>query len=711
MPIMTRMRDSMPAIIIGLILVFVIAIIFEWGMDYLGTSGGGSPDVVGEVNGRKISYKEFSDVLKNYTDNQKAQTGVEPDENAMRQAREQVWQSLVTQQVIEDEMKRMGLSVTDQEIIDWVRGDTPPEDLRRNFIDSLGQFRKDMYDQFLANPNQFIQDPDGADPAYGTKWLANYEKGLRQRRMQEKLQSVVLSSVRVTEGELYSRFTDQNQRYEALYTLLDANTIKDDEVQVADADLRSYYDENLEQYKVLASRTLKYVQFIEAPSASDSAARKNEIDDVASKARSGMEFFELVSTYSTKPDSGVFFKHGELGPDVERMIFSAKVGDIVGPVLDTKGYQVMKVLEERKAATEYVHASHILFSLDGTADTNETKATAQRIAREAKGGSDFAALARTYSKDPGSGQRGGDLGWFSKGRMVKPFEDATFAAKPGQIVGPIRTPFGLHIIKVHAKDARELKVASVVIPIEPSSQTKNDIFERSKDFSFNAKESEFVKEAEATGLQVKEAEVQEEGGMIPGLGVYANITRWAFDSKVGEVSEPYSLTNGYAVFSVAQVKDAGVRPFDELKETLKPLVLRKKKSEKAASLLSEVRSKLAQGDSLTKITAFRSDLRVQNTGSFLLNGSIPGVGRDAAFLGAVSALESGQISNAVQSTRGAFLIQLLSKAPVDTTVFSAQKDGLRTQLLQEKRNKFLSEWLDKLKAEADIEDNRDLFFR
>ncbi|MFN0156591.1 MAG: peptidylprolyl isomerase [Bacteroidota bacterium] len=710
MPIMTRMRDSMPIILFGLLIAFIITIIFEWGMDYLGTRGAGS-DVVGEVSGRKISYQEFSEMLKNYADNQKAQTGVELDENAMRQAREQVWQSIVTQQVIEDEMKRMGITVTDQEILDWVRGENPPDDLRRNFIDSLGQFRKEMYDQFLANPNQFIQDPEGADPAYGTKWLANYEKSLRQRRMQEKLQSLVLSSVRVTPGELFARFSDQTQRYEATYTLLDANTIKDDEVQVSDAGLRSYYDENLELYKVPESRTLRFVQFTETSSASDSLAVKSEIEDVASKARSGIDFMELVQTYSDKPDSGVFFKHGELSPEIEKQVFVARQGDIIGPIQDSRGYQVMKILEERKSGTEYIHASHILFSFDGAADTNEVKQSARRVAQEAKQGKDFAELSRTYSKDPGSAQRGGDLGWFAKGRMVKPFEDAAFGAKPGQIVGPVRSPFGLHIIKVHAKDARELKVASIVIPIAPSSQTKNDIFERSRDFSLNARESDFAKEATSTGLESREAQVQKGSGVIPGIGTYENINRWAFEKSVGEVSDPFSLTNGYAVFTIAQATEAGVRPFDEVKESMKPVVLRKKKAEKAVTTLAEVRAKLSPGDSLSKAVTLRPDLRLQNTGSFLLNSSVPGIGRDLPFLGAVSALEVGQISQAIESTRGSFLIQLTSRMAVDSMAFTAQKPTLRDQILQEKRNRFLSEWLEKLKAEASIEDNRDAFFR
>jgi|WetSurMetagenome_2_1015567.scaffolds.fasta_scaffold03595_6 peptidyl-prolyl cis-trans isomerase D len=711
MPIMTRMRESMPVILFGLLIAFLVTIIFEWGMDYLGTRGG-KTEVVGKVNGHPISYQDFSEMLKSVTENQKAQKGAELDDNTLRQSREQVWQALVTQQVLQDEIKRLGITVTDQEIVDWVRGDNPPEDLRGNFVDSTGQFRKDLYEQFLSNPNQFLRDPEGKDAAYGTRWLANYEKSLRQRRSQEKLQSVVLASVRVTEGEVFRRYCDQSQRFEAAFALFDpGQLVKDSAVQVTDSDLRKYYEEHLEQYKVTAARTLKYAFFPEVPSAGDSSSRQSGIEDAAKKVKSGMDFLEVVSTYSDKPDSGTFFRHGELSQPLEKAVFASKVGDVVGPILDAGSYRLMKVLEERRSGTEYVHVSHILFQMDASKDTVQAKATAQRVAREAREGKDFAALARQYSQDPSTGQRGGELGWVQKGRMVKAFDEAAFKAKPGEIVGPVRTPFGLHIIKVHARDARELKVASVVMAIEPSSQTKNDIFQRSQDFAYNAKESDFVKEAASSGLEPKEIEIQEEGGVIPGLGVNPSVTRWAFSSKVGSVSESYSFTNGYAVFSVVKVRDAGVQPFDEVKEMLRPATLREKKIVQVKEIAAGVRAKLAAGDSLARVSTLMPGIRVQQTGSFTLNSSVMGIGRDPAFLGAVEALSPGQISPAVQSQRGAYLIQLFSRTPVDSVGFVGQRDGLRAQVLQEKRNRFLSEWLEKAKADADIVDHRDMFFR
>jgi parvulin-like peptidyl-prolyl isomerase len=705
------MRDSMPIILIGLLVAFVITIVFEWGMDYLGMRGGGG-DVIGMVNGKKISYREFTELVRSMTEMQKAQTGVDPDDNQLKQVREQVWQSLVTEYLLEEEIQRFAVEVTDQELIDWVRGDNPPEDLRRNFVDSTGQFRRDLYDQFLSNPNQFIRDPQGVDPNYGTTWLVEYEKGLRSRRQQEKLQSLMMASIRVTEGEIHQSFVEQNQRMSASYCLFDANTlVRDEDVELKEEDLRDYYEENVDQYRFEATRSLKYVVLPEKPSASDSAARWNDIEDVAEKARSGLDFIDLANTYSDTPDSGAFFRHGEMNPALENAAFAARRGDIVGPVEDADGIHLLKVLDERTSEDAFVRARHILFTLGSAEDTNSVKTQADSVARVAREGADFALLATTFSKDPGSATLGGELGWFGKGKMTPAFESAAFSARVGEIVGPVRTPFGLHIIEVTDRDARELKIAHISMKIEISPQTRNDLFDRAGDFAYNARQTDLSTEAGQLGFDVRETTIQEEGGVIPGIGLNESITRWAFNNSVGTVSEPYTVTNGYAILAIAEARDPGVRPFDDVKESIRPLALRESRIDRTAQMAGEIRDQLGPEDGLTAVQELNPDLKVQDTGEFTLSAAIPGVGRDLPFLGAVAGLDVGAVSSPVRSARGAFLIQLLSRSELDSVAYATQKQDLRARLLQEKRNRILADWLDQLKNLADIEDHRDLFFR
>jgi peptidylprolyl isomerase/peptidyl-prolyl cis-trans isomerase D len=396
---------------------------------------------------------------------------------------------------------------------------------------------------------------------------------------------------------------------------------------------------------------------------------------------------------------------------LENAAFSAATGSIVGPLHDQDGYHLIKVLEQRPGKEEYVHASHILLSFEAGQDTMAVRNLAKTIMRDIAAGKDFGALAHQYSRDLGSAARGGDVGWFGKNRMVPEFEKAAFAAKPGQVVGPIRTPFGLQIIKVHARDSRELKIAHILIPIEASSQTKNEIYDRAKDFAFNGRQTNFASECQQMGFEIKDAQIQEKSAVIPGIGMNQGITRWAFKSKVGTISDPYTIPGGYAVLAISEIKDAGVRPLDELKDAIRPLALRDKKIAKTKVMAEEARAKLAQGDSLRKISTINPAIVVQEIPSFTLGGMVPGVGREPIFLGTVAALQAGQISPVVKNQRGAFIVQLLSVTPFDSTGYTAQREMLKSRLLQEKRNRFLSDWLTTLKEKASIEDHRDQFFR
>ncbi len=706
MPIMTRMRDNMPLILFLLLICFLITIVFEWGMDYLGLRSGRA-DVVAKINGKTIKSQQYNDLIRAISDQQKAQSGQEPSDADYARIREQAWQTLVTQEVLDEEISRLGLKVTDQEIREWVYGDNPPEDLRRYFVDSTGQFQRQTFEDFLRDPNKYIRDPRGENPEYGKKWLADYEKNLRQRRMQEKLQGVIAASVRIGEGEVLQRYLDQYQQYSALYAAFDATAlVRDDSVIVGDGDLRALYDETVDQYKTAASCSLKYVLFTDVPSAADSATALREIEEAATKARTGMDFLQLSATYSEKPDSGTTFKRGELAPAIDQAVFSAAPGEVVGPLRDTEGYRLFKVLREKKGADEYIKARHIL--LPAGPDSVAVKAQAQAILKEARAGKDFGVLAVTYSKDA-TAQQGGELGWFKKGRMVPAFEAAAFKARVGDIVGPVRTPFGYHIIKVEGRDDRERTVSMIQSKIQTSPQTRSDQLDRARDFAATARETEFGSDAKQLGFEVRETQVQGKGGVVPGLGVQENITRWAFDGKVGAISEPFPVPGGHAVFTISEKKGEGVRPFEDVKESLRPQAVRKKKIEHVVRMAADARAKLAPGDSLSRVHDINPVITVQPTGVFTPGGVIPGIGRDPAFVGTVAALKVGEISPAVQGVRGAYLIQLLSKSDFDSASYASQRETLRSRMLQESRSRFFGEWLQALKERAEIDDRRSLY--
>ena len=696
MGIMTRMRNNMPVILIGLVIVFIITIVFEWGMDYLGMSR--QSDTVGKIEGKKISYQQFSELVREQSEQYKKQTQKEPDENLLRQIREQVWNNLVTQSLLDRETKRAGITVTDQEIIDWVRGENPPEFLVQQFRDSTGNFHRDAYEQALN------------DPKNRAVWL-QVEAALRQQRLAEKMQSVVFASVRATDGELRDRYIDQNLKANIQYAFFDPDKfVADNAVTVADDDIKKVYNENTDEFKQAATRKLKYVFFSDQASAKDSAEIAVEINSILQRIKSGLDFLEVQKDYVETSPQPSFFKHGELTQEKESAVFSAKIGDVIGPIADYEGEHLFKILEEKKSNDAFVKARHILLS----AATPEQEAAAKKLAGEliarAKNGEEFATLARQYSTEPGASSSGGELGWFGKGRMVKEFEAAALAGRPGQILGPVKTQFGIHVIKIEGRDNRELKVATITLPVKASSSTKEEAFQRAQDFAYIAKKGNFETEAEGSGLKVQETSEFTKGTFIPGLGQFDAVNKFAFKNDLGDISDAYQVNNGYAVVKISEVKKEGVRPFEEVKESLRPRTVRQKKLAQLKETVQQKYSSLGENGDLTTLTA-DANISVGTTGDFSFNGAIPGIGREFAVNGIAKNGPAQKVLPPVEGKRGYYLIKILSRTSFDSSAYSASKNMLSLQLMNEKKQRVLTQWLEKMKETADIEDNRDSFFR
>lgn len=691
------MRENMPAIIIFLVFAFILTIIFEWGMDYLGISSQ-QQEYVGVINDRNITYQEFVELVRERSEQQKTQTGKEPDENELNRIRDEVWNSLVTQTLIDEEIQRLGIEVPDQEIVDWVKGENPPEFLHRQFVDSVGNFNRAAYESAISDPrNKEI-------------WI-RVEEGLKKQRMQEKLQSIILAGVRVSESEIFQKFAEQNLKLGAEYIFFDPNKlVTDEEAKVTDSEIEKFYNQNSTEYKVEATRKLEYVKFIEAPSSKDTLSVVAELDDVLRRISSGADFMDMFSTYAENQTTDIFYKPGDLTPVKADKIFSAKVGEVVGPFADNDGYHLVKILEEKTGTEDFVKASHILFSTQG-ADSVKVLTEAKDVLNKIRAGEDFAKLAEKYSQDPGSAIKGGDLGWFGKGRMVKQFEDACYKTAVNQITGPIRTQFGYHIIKVTGKSKRELKIADIAIPVRVSSETRSVIYQNAQDFKFLAEENDFIKEAEVLKYEVLETASFGEKGIIPGIGHNPSINRFAFEKKLGTISDVLPLTEGYGVFIISEVKKEGIRPLADLKESIRPRVLRDKKMQLLKNKVSDYRKQIQSSDPLSVLTQKNADLSVQVTGQFTLAGGVPGIGRDMMFIGSLLSLKQNEISKPIEGLRGFYIAKLTERVEVDSVAYKAQKDMLASQTLQTKKSQFLSEWLEQLRKNAEIKDNRDLYFR
>jgi parvulin-like peptidyl-prolyl isomerase len=360
---------------------------------------------------------------------------------------------------------------------------------------------------------------------------------------------------------------------------------------------------------------------------------------------------------------------------------------------------------------------YLLYSNKATlADSQNTQKLAQDLAQRARNGEDFSELAKTYSEDPGSRERGGDLGFFGKGSMVKPFEDAAFGGKPGEIVGPVVSTHGLHVIKIHEfktekeKNEETVHASHFLLKYQASPQT----IEAAKDSAnlFVATVTESGWEAALAHEKMKPqttTQFTEGSGFIPGVGVNRPASRFAFNNPVAKVSEVFETAQGFLVVRVAGLQEARTKELSEVRADTENIIKGEKRKELAQALAAKLRAEIDQGMTLDAIAA-RDTLQLREAEPFTRTGFVSGVGRDVEFIGTTFSLQPSLISKPVKGMRGSYLIQLLSIEPIDMNDFAVKKESLRTQLIERAQQSAFTEWYEAVKEKAKIKDYRKLYF-
>lgn len=694
MGMMAKMRNLAPVFIITVGALFVLFMVIS-DSNVLEALGGRTNDV-GSVNGIDISYQEYQLAIERQRESQKQQTGNDVPEEQFDQFRDQVWETLVTEKLIEQEVQRLGITVSNQEIKDIILGDDPPAFLKQNFIDSLGRFNREMYEEAIFNPqNEQI--------------LLQAEEIVKQTRYREKLQSLLEAGITISKDEIRRKFIEQNIFMDAQYALFANALFPDSVLKITEQDLRNYYEANPDKFKINAQRKLSFVFFRNEPSNADSMMVMKNLENVKRMAENDTSDFKyFVDIYSEAPYSVDTLTISGLSNEAIKAFKDAKQGSIVGPVPSTRGgYELYHLLNVIPSSDKSIRASHILVSQMGDDAANLSEAN--RIYQELKNGADFSQTAQKYSKDGGSAKNGGDLGWFGKGMMVKEFEDACFSAKVGEIQKPVKSSFGYHIILVTDQSNRKYVVERINNAIQESATTRDAKLTAANDFSFLAKKNGFEKEAELMGYSIQQSgNFALKSASIPGLGSNKRLITFAFENGLNSVSEVHRLPNGYVVAKITEVIPDGFEKFEDSQPKVRQLLVIEKQYEKARELATEVMKKA--GNDLNKISQIDSRIQVGTTGKFNSTTSIPTIGKDNAFIYTALSMKPGEISEPVKGLRGYFIFQLTEKTPFDSTGYQAQAGVLRNGLIQEKKTASLNAWLSEIKEQADIVDNRHLFY-
>jgi peptidyl-prolyl cis-trans isomerase D len=319
-------------------------------------------------------------------------------------------------------------------------------------------------------------------------------------------------------------------------------------------------------------------------------------------------------------------------------------------------------------------------------------------------------LAKKHSQDEASAAKGGDLDFFNKGQMVPEFDKAAFELPIGQLSGLVKTSYGYHIIKVtDRRPASQRTLAEVRAQIEDQLKWEQAQTQAQKLADEVAKElkkpADFATVAKTRGLQTGESGFFARDEPIAGIGMSPAVAQQAFEMKEGDVSEPLRTPQGYAFVTMTGKQDPYVPKVDEVKAKVRDEVLKQKAIEaarqKAAAITADMRGDFDKA-------AKAAGLEVKTTELIARGAPIGDAGVSKALEDAAFALPAGSVSGPVVTENGAAVVKVLERQDVKPEELAKQKDSLRSELLNERKNKFFAAYMTKARLRMKIDINREV---
>jgi peptidyl-prolyl cis-trans isomerase D len=368
---------------------------------------------------------------------------------------------------------------------------------------------------------------------------------------------------------------------------------------------------------------------------------------------------------------------------------------------------------------EQVRARHILLKIDDKRSAEEAQSQIAALRKRLAAGEDFAALAAAASEDPASAQVGGELGFFGRGQMVPEFEQAAFAAQPGEIVGPVKTSFGIHLIQVEEKHAGGTRPFEEMAPqienrlrqeraqTQAEAKAKEIYTKLAAGPAPGEKELKALADAEPTTLAFATTPAFGRDDLVPGIGRQTAFTSTAFALEQGKLSEPVKVPRGWAILHLREVRPPRVPEFAEAEPQVRLVVERQKRVERSLAELRAARAAIAGGKTLDAV-AQEFGVAVQDSGEFGENDPIRGLGIVPEVAREALAAQSGAIGGPVATAQGAVLFQVTDRKRFDAIEFATQKTALRESLQQQEFGRLLQALIEKRRAEMTVNYNRQL---
>lgn len=705
---------SKGVLLICIISLGLFAFIAEEAFRSCESSSNDARQQVGEVLGEKINVTEFQKLVDEYTEVIKMQQGQDNlNEDQLNQVKDMVWNTYVQTKLIENETKKLGLTVTDAELQNVLTEGTNPMLMQTPFVNQqTGRFDVNALKKFLAEYKAQGQANPQLAKQYDTiyKYWTFIEKTLRQQLLAQKYQGLFAHCFLSNKVEAQMAFNDQNQESQIQLAALSYSSIDDNKVQISDADLKAKYDEVKGRFKqYVESRDIKYVDVQVKASAADRAALQKEFAGYSQALASATDASDVVRKSTSLVNYlGVPVSKDAYPYDIAQRLDSMAVGS-TSKVFENNSDNTLNVIKlvSKQLLPDSVQYRQIQVA---GATAEESAKRADSIFNALKAGADFEVIAKKYGQT-------GEKTWLttrqyqsapSLDHNTKDYIMSLNTMSVNELKNVALSQGNLIVQVVDRKGMINKYVAAVVKKnVTFSKDTYSAAYNKFSSFvSANLTADAIVKNAAKAGFNVQERkDVTTAEHNLAGIRSTRDAMRWLFDAKKGDVSPLYECGDNDHLLVVVldNINNVGYRSLDDaqVKEYVKGEVLKDKKAEMLMAKLNGVKSVAAA-------KAKGANVSTVNQVTFAAPVFVPATGAsEPALSGAVAATAKGKFCKLpVKGNAGVYVFEVTNKTQRPGKFDAATE----MQKLRQKEMQMAGNFMNELYIKAKVVDNRYLFF-
>lgn len=659
---------------------------------------------IGSINGEYISYQDYEQRVQNLQEIYKLSGTTNIDEATAENIREQMWQQMVREKILDVQYDKLGIGVSPEELEEMVLGNEPHAIVQQLFTDrQTGQFNK----SFLVNFLKSIEVNETAK-----KYWLFFEDEIVADRMNNKYNSLITKGLYITSKQAEFESSLASRTVDFSYILKNYMDIPDSTIKVSESEMKAYYSSHKVNYKKTAERDIEYVAFEITPSADDISQAEKWITNTKTEFAETTDLVQYINNTADNRHTGFYFPLTGIPDNLREFAKKENTKEVFGPYLENGSYKLARLLNVADRP-DSVRARHILISPNQNLTLEQVRLKADSLVKVLKSGIPFQLVAMTNSDDQGSAQVGGDLGWFQEGRMVVPFNNACFTAKKGEIT-TIETDYGIHIIEVleQSKRTKKYEVGIVDRKILASSVTTQKVYAEASKFAGNVDTYEKFTKAIADQNLTKRVvnNVTPQQKTLPGFEKPRLLIMSLFSAEQGKIIQDaseqavFDIENKYIIAYCTKVSEEGVAPEKDVIGDIKYSIMKDKKAEIITAQLNKFKG---ESNTLEDISTKSGINKVSEAAQINFRSySVDGAAGEPSIIGAASIADQSVVSGPVKGNNGVYLLT------VNNVITAANEDVklLKDRLMTTFQMRGAYEAYESIKKNANVIDKRYKFY-